>query len=76
MARRLPQAALAASEVLLGEPKNAGEAQAMVDLLTDTDALSEAAIHLLLRRPELAAPPAVDAFAKGSLAGRLAVLDC
>jgi HEAT repeat protein len=68
--------ALAASQVLMNEPKSPADAQVLIDLLIDQDALvREAAIHLLLRRPELAAPKAIDAFAKGTLAGRLAVLE-
>jgi HEAT repeat protein/thiol-disulfide isomerase/thioredoxin len=64
------------TEILVGEPKDAGEASAMVGLLGDADPLvREAAVHQLRRRPDLAGPKAVESFAKGSLAERLAVLE-
>jgi HEAT repeat protein len=48
----------------------------MVDLLGDADPLvREAAVHQLRRRPDLAGPKAVESFAKGTLAERLAVLE-
>jgi HEAT repeat protein len=69
--------ATAGSDLLAMEPKDAGAAQAMLAELTDSeDALvREAAIRLLLRRPDVAAAKAVESFEKGKLTARLAVFE-
>lgn len=68
--------ATGASEILIGEPKDAKEASLMVDLLGDADPLvREAAVQQLRRRPDLAGAKAVEAFGKGTLAERLAILE-
>jgi HEAT repeat protein len=69
--------ATAGSELLAMEPKDPGDAQAMINELTGSeDALvREAAIRLLLRRPDVAAVKAVESFEKGKLTARLAVFE-
>ena len=69
--------ATAGSDLLAMEPKDAGEAQAMLAELTEAeDALvREAAIRLLLRRPDVAGAKAVEAFERGKLTARLALFE-
>src|SRR5688500_13597029 len=69
--------ATAGGDLLAMEPKDAGEAQAMLAELADAeDALvREAAIRVLLRRPDVAAAKAVEAFERGKLTARLALFE-